>query len=62
MSGYVRTLEDVHRFEPVPAVLTPEETARVMGTRANAWTEVTEDQGRVDYPTYPRLAAFAEVA
>ncbi|MET7475488.1 beta-N-acetylhexosaminidase [Streptomyces sp. NPDC005648] len=60
--GYVRTLEDVYRFEPVPAELTPDEAAHVLGTQANVWTEVTEDQARVDYQTFPRLAAFAEVA
>ncbi|MEU9753988.1 beta-N-acetylhexosaminidase, partial [Streptomyces althioticus] len=60
--GYVRTLEDVYRFEPVPAELTPQERERVLGTQANVWTEVMEDQGRVDYQTFPRLAALAEVA
>ncbi|MFE8950811.1 beta-N-acetylhexosaminidase [Streptomyces althioticus] len=60
--GYVRTLEDVYRFDPVPAELTPEERERVLGTQANVWTEVMEDQGRVDYQTFPRLAALAEVA
>ncbi|MFJ4789001.1 beta-N-acetylhexosaminidase [Streptomyces sp. NPDC088794] len=60
--GFVRTLEDVYRFEPVPAELTPEEARHVLGTQANVWTEVMEDQARVDYQTFPRLAAFAEVA
>ncbi|MGC0376983.1 beta-N-acetylhexosaminidase [Streptomyces sp. SAI-229] len=60
--GYVRTLEDVYRFEPVPSELAGEEAARVLGTQANVWTEVMEDQGRVDYQTFPRLAAFCEVA
>ncbi|MEU3173335.1 MULTISPECIES: beta-N-acetylhexosaminidase [unclassified Streptomyces] len=60
--GYVRTLEDVYRFEPVPADLTPEETGRVLGTQANAWSEVTENQARVDYQVFPRLVALAEVA
>ncbi|MFH8805125.1 beta-N-acetylhexosaminidase [Streptomyces sp. NPDC017936] len=60
--GYVRTLEDVHRFEPVPPELTPEEAAQVLGTQANLWTEVLEDPARVDYQAFPRLAAFAEVA
>ncbi|MEU0210160.1 beta-N-acetylhexosaminidase [Streptomyces canus] len=60
--AYVRTLEDVYRFEPVPPELTPEEAAHVLGAQANVWTEVMEDQGRVDYQTFPRLAAFAEVA
>ncbi|MFH9553953.1 beta-N-acetylhexosaminidase [Streptomyces sp. NPDC017435] len=60
--GFVRTLEDVYRFEPVPAELTPEEAGHVLGTQANLWTEVMEDHARVDYQAFPRLAAFAEVA
>ncbi|MEV4435173.1 beta-N-acetylhexosaminidase [Streptomyces sp. NPDC049555] len=58
--GYVRTLEDVHRFEPVPPGLTGEEARRVLGAQANLWTEVMENQQRVDYQAFPRLAAFAE--
>ncbi|MFR9790932.1 beta-N-acetylhexosaminidase [Streptomyces sp. MB22_4] len=60
--GFVRTLEDVYRFEPVPAALTEAEARHVLGTQANVWTEVLEDAGRVDYQAFPRLAAFAEVA
>ncbi|MFF7096677.1 beta-N-acetylhexosaminidase [Streptomyces rubradiris] len=60
--GFVRTLEDVYRFEPVPAGLTEEEARHVLGTQANLWTEVMEDSARVDYQAFPRLAAFAEVA
>nr|WP_257584324.1 beta-N-acetylhexosaminidase [Streptomyces sp. TLI_146] len=60
--GYVRTLEDVYRFEPVPPQLTEAEARHVLGTQANVWTEVMQDQARVDYQVFPRLAAFAEVA
>ncbi|MFE7763608.1 beta-N-acetylhexosaminidase [Streptomyces sp. NPDC057438] len=60
--GFVRTLEDVFRFEPVPPELTPDEIRHVLGTQANVWTEAMEDSARVDYQTFPRLAAFAEVA
>ncbi|MEU9214149.1 beta-N-acetylhexosaminidase [Streptomyces sp. NPDC048415] len=60
--AYVRTLEDVYRFEPVPPQLTQAEARHVLGTQANVWTEVMEDHARVDYQTFPRLAAFAEVA
>ncbi|CAL9434491.1 Beta-hexosaminidase [Streptomyces sp. enrichment culture] len=60
--GYVRTLEDVYRFEPVPPQLTEREARHVLGTQANVWTEAMEDQRRVDYQVFPRLAAFAEVA
>ncbi|WP_030994139.1 beta-N-acetylhexosaminidase, partial [Streptomyces sp. NRRL F-6677] len=58
--GFVRTLEDVYRFDPVPPELTPDEAGHVLGAQANVWTEVMEDQGRVDYQVFPRLAAFAE--
>ncbi|MFB8402999.1 beta-N-acetylhexosaminidase [Streptomyces sp. NPDC055912] len=60
--GYVRTLEDVYRFEPVPPGLSPEAAAHILGTQANVWTEVMENRSRVDYQVFPRLAAFAEVA
>ncbi|MEU9085269.1 beta-N-acetylhexosaminidase [Streptomyces sp. NPDC048357] len=59
--GYVRSLEDVYRFEPVPPKLSPEAAAHVLGAQANVWTEVMENQDRVDYQAFPRLAAFAEV-
>ncbi|MEU7280840.1 beta-N-acetylhexosaminidase [Streptomyces sp. NPDC045431] len=60
--GFVRTLEDVYRFDPVPPGLSPEAAAHVIGTQANAWTEAMETRARVDYQVFPRLAAFAEVA
>ncbi|MEV6263766.1 beta-N-acetylhexosaminidase [Streptomyces sp. NPDC051784] len=60
--AYVRTLEDVYRFEPVPPGLSEEAARHVMGTQANVWTEVMQNQDRVDYQVFPRLAAFAEVA
>ncbi len=60
--GYVRTLEDVYRFEPVPPELTGQEARHVLGTQANLWTEVQDSVRAVDYMAFPRLAAFAEVA
>lgn len=52
--GWVHTLEDVYRFEPVPPRLagTPH-AANIIGTQANLWTEVVEDRGRVDYQAFP---------
>ncbi|MEZ0094311.1 beta-N-acetylhexosaminidase [Streptacidiphilus sp. EB129] len=62
--GWVRTLEDVYRFEPLPPVLCddPAAAAHVIGTQANLWTEFMDDVRSVDYHAFPRLAAFAEVA
>lgn len=56
------TLEDVYAFEPVPAGLTAEEAAHVVGAQVNVWTEHMESARRVDYMVFPRLCAFAEVA
>ncbi|MET8921454.1 beta-N-acetylhexosaminidase [Streptomyces sp. NPDC004623] len=60
--GYVRSLEDVYRFEPVPPGLSEGAAAHVLGTQVNVWTEVMQNRQRVDYQVFPRLAAFAEVA
>jgi hexosaminidase len=60
--GSVLTLEDVYDYEPVPAGLTGPAAAHVLGTQAGVWTEYLDSARRIDYATFPRLAAFAEVA
>jgi hexosaminidase len=51
--GYVTTLANVYNYEPDTAAL---------GVQAQVWTEHLDNPRRVDYATFPRLAAFAEVA
>ncbi|MFF2042174.1 beta-N-acetylhexosaminidase [Kitasatospora sp. NPDC058170] len=60
--GFLRTLEDVYRFEPVPRQLDEEAARRVIGTQANLWSEFMDSARDIDYRAFPRLAAFAEVA
>jgi hexosaminidase len=60
--GNLLTLEDVYAFDPVPAELTAEEAARIVGVQANVWTEHMDSARAVDYMVFPRLCAFAEVA
>ena len=60
--GFVRTLEDVYSFEPMPLGLTVEEESRVLGAQAQIWTEHLDSQRRIDYAAFPRLVAFAETA
>ncbi|WP_371481266.1 beta-N-acetylhexosaminidase [Kitasatospora sp. NBC_00315] len=65
--GWVRSLEDVYRFEPVPPQLAAMDDGgaaarRVIGTQANLWTEFMDSARDIDYRAFPRLAAFAEVA
>ncbi|WP_285102887.1 beta-N-acetylhexosaminidase [Promicromonospora sp. MEB111] len=65
--GFLRTIEDVYAFDPLPAELVEAQpaggrTGRLLGAQAQVWTEHLDSARRVDYATYPRLAAFAEVA
>jgi hexosaminidase len=57
--GYLHTLSDVYSYEPIPAGLTAVD--RVLGAQAQVWSEHLDNPRRVDYATFPRLAAFAEV-
>jgi hexosaminidase len=58
--GYLRTLEDVYAYEPIPAGMPASD--RLLGTQAQVWTEHLDSVRRVDYASFPRLCAFAEVA
>ncbi len=55
------TLAKVYSYEPVPAVLTNEEAALVLGAQANVWTEYMPVPEHVEYMVFPRLAALSEV-
>ncbi|HVF17269.1 MAG TPA: beta-N-acetylhexosaminidase [Steroidobacteraceae bacterium] len=58
----VVSLEEVYRFDPAPAQLTPEQRKHVLGLQANIWTEHIRGGDRVEYMAFPRLAALSEVA
>ncbi len=86
--GFVRTVEDVLAFDPLPPeviaahpeldavehadVMVPfpgdrpvaadGEQGALLGAQAQVWTEHLDNPRRVDYATWPRLAAFAEAA
>ena len=54
-------LERVYAFEPVPAVLTPEQATHVLGAQGNVWTEYLKTPDRVEWMVFPRMLAMAEV-
>ncbi|HLT91998.1 MAG TPA: family 20 glycosylhydrolase [Woeseiaceae bacterium] len=58
----VITLEDVYRFEPMPAALAPDERRHVLGIQANLWSEHIRTEERLAWMAFPRAAALAEVA
>lgn len=60
IGGYV-PVEKVYGFEPVPAELTPEEAAHILGLQANLWTEYISTFDYAQYMELPRMAALSEV-
>ncbi|MEV4946836.1 beta-N-acetylhexosaminidase [Streptomyces sp. NPDC053755] len=60
--GAVVDLRAVHGTDPAPRDWSPEETARVLGTQAQLWTEYVPTAAHAEYLTFPRLCALAETA
>lgn len=59
--GGLTTLEETYRYEPVPAELTDDEARHVLGPQGNVWTEYMPTTAQVEYMTYPRALALAEM-
>ncbi len=59
--GRVVGLEDVYRFDPMPAQLAVGERRHILGVQANLWTEHMRLEERVQWMAVPRAAALAEV-
>jgi len=60
IGGYT-PLEKVYQFDPIPVGLTVEEQQFIMGAQANIWTEYLPNMDAVEYNTFPRLVAMAQV-
>jgi hexosaminidase len=59
--GRVVTAEEIYAFDPLPAALTPEEDTHILGVQGNIWTEHIRTEDRVEFMTWPRGAAVAEI-
>jgi hexosaminidase len=59
--GNLLPLEKVYSLNPMPSQLAGQQAAHVLGAQANLWTERIENAARLDYMTYPRACALAEV-
>ena len=55
-------LEKVYSYNPIPEVLTKEQSAHVLGVQAQIWTEYILTPESVEYMAYPRVCALSEVA
>lgn len=59
--GGFTPLEKVYEFNPVPKELNETEAKLILGGQANLWTEYIPDMKQLEYMTYPRALALAEV-
>ncbi len=60
--GRIVSVEEVYGFDPAPAAIKEEQRKHILGVQANIWTEHIRTPERVEYMTFPRAAAIAEVA
>jgi hexosaminidase len=60
IGGYT-PVEKVYEFEPVLDSFTPEQAAHVVGAQGNVWSEYIPSTAQVEYMTFPRAIALAEV-
>jgi hexosaminidase len=60
--GGPQSIEKILAWEPVPDSFTPDQSARVLGIEACVWTEFIATERYLEFMTFPRLLALAEVA
>ncbi|TXI85868.1 MAG: beta-N-acetylhexosaminidase [Crocinitomicaceae bacterium] len=60
IGGYL-PLEKVYSYSPIPAKLNADLRPFILGAQANLWTEYIADFSGVEYMTYPRALALAQV-
>ena len=60
IGGYL-PLEKVYNYEPIPKELNKEKHKYVLGAQGNVWTEYMKSEKDVEYMTFPRVCAMAEI-
>jgi hexosaminidase len=60
IGGY-NPVDSVYNYDPLPKNLTAEESKYILGAQGNVWTEYMQDEKQVEYMTFPRMCALAEV-
>ena len=58
----ISSLETVYNYEPIPSELTSAQAKHVLGVQANMWTIYAHTDELIEFMTYPRLCALAEIA
>ncbi|MBS1743997.1 MAG: beta-N-acetylhexosaminidase [Bacteroidetes bacterium] len=59
--GQYNPIENVYNYDPVPKELTVQQAKYIMGAQGNMWSEYLDNEKKLEYMLFPRLAAVAEV-
>jgi hexosaminidase len=59
--GVYLPVEKVYAFDPIPAKLDLQFHAHILGAQGNLWTEHVPSLKHLEYMTFPRMSALAEV-
>ena len=60
--GHSLPLETVYGFEPIPSGSSAAQAANVLGVQGQLWSEYAWSQAKLEYRTWPRACALADVA
>ena len=60
--GGPQSISKMLAWEPVPDSFTPEESTHVLGIEACVWTEFIATERYLEFMTFPRMLALAEIA
>ena len=60
--GGPQSIAKMLAWEPVPDGFTPEQSAQVLGIEACVWTEFIATERYLQFMTFPRMLALAEIA
>lgn len=60
--GGPQSIAKMLAWEPVPDSFTPEESAKILGIEGCVWTEFIATERYLEFMTFPRLLALAEMA
>lgn len=60
IGGYL-PVDKVYAFDPIPAILTPEQAQHILGAQCNLWSEYVQTTEYLEYLLFPRAIALSEV-
>lgn len=59
--GSYTKIKKTYSYNPIPEKLAEDKRHHILGVQANVWTEYMYSPDLIEYYTYPRIAALAEV-